>query len=363
MNLHIVPDNTFINRFYANLIEAGVASNNRFVVRTNGSTLKSIKHDFSFAKPYTRKFDDLVGDTAQYDGVFIHQFSPLLYKWVATHAFKQLDWMVWGADLYNLPFVRAELYAPLTQRYYVGRNTSIHHWLYLAKVWLLHARYRRQAYSRVNHVLTWMKSEFDFACAQLDALQASQRFFFYENDLPYHALDQMAKSGSNAATGRPLYIVGNSATPELNHLDAIDWMEENGVEADLVVPLSYGDMRYAQFLMKQKPAYRHGTIRFLTEYMSFDAYLNLLASADGLIMNNVRPQGYGNILMMMYLGKQVFLNARNLSVPELNDAGLIWEPLQHMVEKNERPWPNNRERVLNLLSHEKLIATYQSLFG
>src|SRR5690606_14419999 len=134
----------------------------------------------------------------------------------------------------------------------------------------------------------------------------------------------MAKSGSNAATGRPLYIVGNSATPELNHLDAIDWMEENGVEADLVVPLSYGDMRYAQFLRKQKPAYRHGTIRFLTEYMSFDGYLNLLASADGLIMNNVRPQGYGNILMMMYLGKQDFLKARHSYVPEHNETGLIW---------------------------------------
>jgi hypothetical protein len=36
--------------------------------------------------------------------------------------------------------------------------------------------------------------------------------------------------------------------------------------------------------------------------MAFEEYLNFLAASDGLIMNTVRPQGYGNILMMMYVG-------------------------------------------------------------
>src|SRR5690606_1432701 len=134
-----------------------------------------------------------------------------------------------------------------------------------------------------------------------------------------------------------------------NHLDVIQWMEENEIQADLVIPVSYGDMDYARFLTKSRPSYRHGRLEYVSEYLSFDYYVQLLASADGLIMNNIRPQGYGNILMMMYLRKQVFLNPRNLSVPELDAAGLLWSPISEMGTSRQS-WSFNRERVLTVLS-------------
>jgi dTDP-N-acetylfucosamine:lipid II N-acetylfucosaminyltransferase len=363
MNLHIVPDNVFINRFYENLQEAGAAENNRIVVRTNHAALKYIKHNLAFARLYSRRFDNAAGDSRQYKNVYIHQFTPLLYRWVATHHISELNWMVWGADLYNLPSVRAELYGELTWRYYVNRKFSLQDFLYRAKVSMLHEPYRDKAYRKVSQLLTWMTSEYEFAREHLPSLSAKQQFFFYENEVPYHALDEIRKNSEGSQPRiRPTYILGNSSTPELNHIDAVAEIDASGVSADLVVPVSYGDAKYAAFL-RRALKYKGGELRFMHKYLTFPDYLQLLNQSDGLIMNNIRPQGYGNIFMMMYLGKKIFLNPKNLSIPELNKGGLAWRPVSQIKQDEDPDWAVNRSAVTSLLSHTALLEVYRKLFS
>ncbi len=158
MNLHIAPDNAFTNKFYENILEAGLAHNNRIVIRTNDSKLKSVKFDVPFARLYSRSFNDLIGDTLRYDKVFIHYFTPLLYRWVATHEFRQVNWMVWGGDLYNLPWLDDSCYEPVTFEKFVDRNRSLRSHLYDLKVWVTQRPFRKRAYSKINNVLTWMRS-------------------------------------------------------------------------------------------------------------------------------------------------------------------------------------------------------------
>src|SRR5690606_40723105 len=83
----------------------------------------------------------------------------LLFRWVATHDFRQLGWMIWGADLYNLPFVKMPLYERQTLREYVRGTFSIQNFLYRAKVRFLHERWKEAAYGKIDQVLTWMTSE------------------------------------------------------------------------------------------------------------------------------------------------------------------------------------------------------------
>src|SRR5688500_16170488 len=291
MNLHIVPDNVFINKFYNNLQELGITGNNKFVVRTSNGSLRYLKHKLPFAPLYSGAFNELTGPTGTYRKVFIHQFTPLLYRWVATRQFRELNWMVWGSDLYNLPSVKTELYEPRTLRRYIKGKFSLYDFLYRAKVALLHEAFRRRAYQKVSHVLTWMKSEYDFALEHLPALKAGHQFFFYENDVPYQALDEVMKQPA-PAHNKELYILGNSSTAELNHRDGVAWLNEAGVKADLCVPVSYGDTRYSQFLKKNLSFYQGGDVRFVDHYMNFQEYLRFLYGTDGLIMNNIRPQGY-----------------------------------------------------------------------
>lgn len=363
MNLHIAPDNVFTHTFVNNLEEAKLRDNNRIVIRTNEKTLKHVKKDIPFAPLYSKGFKAHTSNTENYEKVIIHQFTPLLYRWVALNQFNELDWAVWGADLYNLPFNQKNLYEDLTLSRFVNRNFSFNDFLYQAKVSLLQSPYRNAAYGKVKNILTWMITEYEFATQNLPSLKANHQFFFYENQLPYQELDRARTVEGIARRPVPTYILGNSSTPELNHLDAVAWMHENGVTADLMIPVSYGNAKYTSFLRKSLSFYKGGKIEFIDRYMNIHEYLSFLNSADGLIMNNIRPQGYGNIFMMMYLGKPVFLNPRNLSAPELTRRNLLWLPLDKVIDRPRENEFDNREALMKLLSHANLLNVYRGLFS
>ena len=359
MNLHIAPDNTFTNRFYENLQELGLTHNNRIVIRSGEKKLKAIKHDLPFAPLYTSRFDELVGNTGDYERVFVHYFTPLMYRWVARNDFHELNWMVWGGDLYNLIKLDKLCYEPLTFERYVRRNLSIKSRLYDLKIRLTQSPFRKTAYSKVNNILTWMSEEYKFAVQHLP-VKAQHKFFFYENQVPYHQLDSIETHSGNSE--RTVLIVGNSGSPTNNHLDAIQFLEANHVKTDLIIPVSYGDPHYVSFL-KKEVKFSFGQVNFLQRFMPFDEYLRLMASCDGLIMNSLRPQGYGNILMMMYLGKAVYLNGKNTSLPDLDRAGLEWFPIEALKAPGEPIIPlSSKDAILSFLSHERLVKEYRKMF-
>ena len=79
-------------------------------------------------------------------------------------------------------------------------------------------------------------------------------------------------------------------------------------------------------------------------------------------MNTIRPQGFGNILMMMYLGKPVFFNPNNISLPDLDRAGLAWFPIDSLKSIKEPVLMANKGGVTALLSHDRLLQAYKTLF-
>jgi len=360
MNLHVVPDNSFINKFCDNLEELGLWQNNKVIVRSNEGALKSIKHNLPFAPLYSSRFSSLIGNTSKYEKVFIHYLTPLLYRWLTKNNFQEVNWMIWGGDLYNLPALERICYESKTWDEYVRKDWSAQTVLYNLKIKLTQSPFREKAYWKIKNVLTWMREEYSFAMHNL-SLNAHHKFFFYENQLPYEKLDALAKPGNSSQ--KLSLILGNSGSPANNHLEAVQYLENNRIAVDLVVPVSYGDKRYIAFL-KKTLKFSYGKIDFLDRHMPFEEYLNLLASADGLIMNTIRPQGYGNILMMMYMAKPVFFNPKNISLPDLNAANLRWMPLDDLHSSEIlRSEVSNKEAVINLLSHDTLLKTYQELFS
>jgi dTDP-N-acetylfucosamine:lipid II N-acetylfucosaminyltransferase len=360
MNLHIVPDSSFINAFYDNLQEIGALENNRIVVRTNAKRLEVIRYELPFAKLNSASFTEIVGDTSQYEHVFIHYFTPLLYRWVAKNQFKALHWMVWGGDLYNLSGLEKLCYGPATWRY-VNRDWSLTKMLYELKVRLTQAPYRRQAFSKIKNVLTWMEEEYRFATEHLP-LSAEFRFFFYENNQAYHKIDELVTAKSKRHE-TPVYLLGNSGSPANNHLEVVRYLDEKKVKAHLLIPVSYGDARYIKFL-KKNLHYRQGTLEFVEHYMKFEEYLSLLSTTDGLIMNTVRPQGYGNILMMMYMNKPVFFHEKNISLPDLTRLDMEWHALTELASGLAiGDSGSNKARIASVFAHERILALYKELFG
>lgn len=223
--------------------------------------------------------------------------------------------------------------------------------------------FKRKAYSKVNYVLTWMKSEYRFASEHIPGLQAEHKFFFYENQIPYQKLDERSVL-IKPQREVPSIIVGNSGYPTNNHLEAIRYMIHNNVKADLVIPVSYGDSHYIKFLKKNLSGYTNGRIEFLDRYMDFDEYVDLLSNADALVMNNIRPQGYGNVFMMLYMRKAVFLNEKNISLPDLEENGIStadWSEMNSILDFKKTD--QNKEAISIFLSHQRLLNVYRKLFS
>src|SRR5688572_5112668 len=230
MNLHIVPDNSFINKFCDNLQELGLSENNKIIVRSNEGALKSIKHNLPLAPLYSREFSSLIGNTSQYDRVFVHYLTPLLYRWLAKNKFHEVNWMVWGGDLYNLPGLDEGCYESKTWDEYVRKDWSAQTLLYNLKIRLTQSPFRKRAYSKIKNVLTWMGEEYSFAIHNLP-VKADHKFFFYENQLPYSQLDALVNSAKTSQ--KPSLILGNSGSPANNHLDAVQFLEDHRIHADL----------------------------------------------------------------------------------------------------------------------------------
>jgi dTDP-N-acetylfucosamine:lipid II N-acetylfucosaminyltransferase len=362
MNLHILSDSKFSETFYSNIKSLGLLNRNKFVVRSNHKKLKHISHDLPAGSPYSREFNEQVGDTLTYDHIFIHQFSPLMYRWVAMRSFKSLNWCVWGADLYNLPRLSRQFYEPETWKEFSKNNFRKNDFLYTVKLYATNMLFQSAAYKKVDHVLTWMQSEFMFAKQYLPLTKATWKFFFYENHVPYEKLDELTAESQPSLKQGIQFILGNSGTDTNNHIDAVREISRSGIKIDLIIPVSYGQDEYVRFLKKNLSFYKEGAIEYLEKFMNFEDYLSMLNRSDGLIMNHLRPQGYGNIFMMMYLNKPVFLNSNNISLPDLNRNHLKWLPLEDIGNFKKGQQIQNKNQVQQFLSHEKLQAVYTELF-
>lgn len=364
MNLHIGVDNLFIEKLYDNLAELGILGNNKIIIRSPDRP-KHIRRDVLYAPLYSKEFELLAGDTSTYERVVIHQFSPLMYRWVANHSFKTLDWAVWGVDLYDLPFVNYELYEPYTRSGFIKGNDSLNDILYSIKYLFTNSMYRNKAFRKVTNLLTWMDSEYEFARQNIPAFKGNKVYFFYENTVSYEELYRhVSASNTSRLAQRKRLIVGNSATPTNNHIDVLRFLQNNGIEADVIIPLSYGDDRYSEFLRKNVAFYKNGSVEFMEKRLDFNSYLEFLNNADALVMNNIRPQGYGNIFIMLALGKRVFLNNKNVSVRDLTNLNIPWYPIQELksfIQANRKD-PEDNQTLFNLLSHKKNLEMLSGLF-
>ena len=364
MNLHIGVDNQFVDRVYTNIKEAGLDAKNKFIIRTN-ETPQYVKRDVAYAPLYSSDFSSIIGNTLDYERVIIHQFSPMMFRWVSRNSFHNLAWAPWGVDLYDLPFVHFNLFEKETYEGFVKQSREFSDILYRWKYWMSNSFFKNAAYSKVNDLLTWMKSEHTFAHDRIPSLKASYKFFFYENPVAYRDLRHLVRQPAERTRKTLKLIIGNSATPTNNHVDAVRDLSIQGVKADLFIPISYGNASYARFLKTALRFYKGGQVEFVDTRMDFNSYLNFLNTADALVMNNIRPQGYGNIFIMLFLGKPVFLNINNTSLPDIIEYKIPCLTIDRVkdMEVGTRITEQQLKPLADLLSHERNLKVCSELFS
>lgn len=165
---------------------------------------------------------------------------------------------------------------------------------------------QRRALSRVDLFSPVLDVEFAMVRRHQPWLRAAYRPWNYltlEDDL-------LPGTPAGSPVG-PDVLVGNSATPTNNHLEAFQLIRRR-LQLDgrrIVVPLSYGDPAYARRIEAAGRELFGGAFMPLLEFMPPDDYLGLLDSCGVVVMNHLRQQALGNVYIAGLRGARLFLNA------------------------------------------------------
>lgn len=148
--------------------------------------------------------------------------------------------------------------------------------------------------------------------------------------------DDLIRGFENERVSGTNILLGNSATPENNHLDSFDLLKGINLHgAQIVAPLSYGDTTYRDTISRDGVNLFGNNFIALTSFLSIDEYVKIICSCNRVIMNHVRQQALGNIVIMLYLGAKVFLREECPTFGYLKSLGIELFSIQDLERDSQ----------------------------
>lgn len=248
----------------------------------------------------------------QCEGVVFHSmdeaFIPILKKIPVN---KNAIWIGWGFDYYGRLIKKLHPNGLLLEK---TKNLMHKKPFYLkimprlktgAKVVLgRHLINSKSILDRVDYFSPVLDIEYDIVKQEnpeFDAKYICWNYGSVEDDL---------YSDAAARSGGVNILLGNSATPENNHIEVLTALAdcyEIG-SRKIVVPLSYGDPWYAEKVVKFGERLFGGQFHPLVEFIERKKYFDILGECGHSFMNHLRQQALGNIASLLFNGSAVHMN-------------------------------------------------------
>ncbi|MCC2675631.1 MAG: hypothetical protein K0R58_2578 [Ramlibacter sp.] len=180
-----------------------------------------------------------------------------------------------------------------------------------------------------------------------------------------------AHAAAAAPSGNNI-LLGNSATPAGNHLDVLERLCDILPPGRAVIcPLSYGDARYGDAVEEAGRRLLGSRFIALRDYMDPAAYSEVIASCSIVLMNHVRQQALGNIILALSMGAHVFLHAKNpiqaamrrLGVPVHDIDRLAGFVRQGEPAVGEAELQSRRSRLEDAYGRPAILRRTHSLLG
>lgn len=139
--------------------------------------------------------------------------------------------------------------------------------------------------------------------------------------LPSFTVEDVFAQGPPEMVG-PDVLLGQSASSHNNHLEVFDLLHTTlPAEARLVVPLSYGNARYADHIEQAGRSLFGERFVALRTWMPIADYQQQIARCGFVVMNHRRQKAVGNISSALYKGAKVFMQRSNPLVAFFTDLG------------------------------------------
>ncbi|WP_417539707.1 TDP-N-acetylfucosamine:lipid II N-acetylfucosaminyltransferase [Marinobacter sp.] len=247
-------------------------------------------------------------------------------------------WVIWGGDLYQY-------------------TKSSEHWKSRVSEIL-----RRYVIRRVGHLVTYIDGDVELAREWYGAKGKHHECLMYLSNV----VDPKVLEGTGARPHHKCWniLLGNSADPSNNHIEALERMLPFKDEAfKIYVPLSYGDQNHARKVIKQGKEWFGEKIEPLTGFMPFEQYLEFLKNIDIAIFNHRRQQAMGNTITLLGMGKTVFMRSDVSQWHFLKGLGVKLNEIDNLdlCILTTKEAEGNVNRVYSYFSKENLISQLEGV--
>lgn len=347
--LHLAINEKFIDHAYISFENVAPGQNDFFIFFDEyTSYIKQTPH--RVVRYRDRLGFALYRDIARYDLVVVHSLHPFWRSVInAAPADVVFVWVGWGYDYYNLLHPDPQQLLLAATRTLTTNNSTEpgahkavranHHWptrlrLLLETLRGLNAS-QALAIGRMALFSPVLPNEYSLVQAAV-----KQQPFPKPCQWNYGSLEEVLLKGfiGRQCTGNNI-LLGNSASATSNHADWLHWLAAQRPQSDILLqrqvicPLSYGDKRYADQIKTLGQQLFADQFSALTDFMPLADYLDLVASCSHLVMNHIRQQGVGNILIMFYLGATVFIRQENPCYDYFRQLGFVLYSVQQLEQQ------------------------------
>jgi len=310
MILHVINDSLFIERGL-NHFSRAYPNTPRTLLVTKSKTLKYLQFEPDVRLRRIRELftTRALREIRSAEAIILHSSKNVgfLISLLAKRSTKIL-WIGYGFDYYNLLAKQGyEFYGPETKALRAVQHPLENRVTFKQKMYsLANSIVMRLAFRRIDFFSPVIREDYEvfkeyFPKTKLDYVAWNYGDSF--NDKLF--TDSFPILGQNI-------LIGNSASYTNNHLEIFSLLKNvNFSGRKLIVPLSYGDKQYRDYIIGVGEKVFGQSFVPLIDFLPIDEYYTVIKSCSIVIMNQYRQQATGNISAMIVFGAKVYLSQRN----------------------------------------------------
>lgn len=307
--LHLCVDDSFTD-IALQYFEKALPENN-IVIKYKGEKLKKFKGKCFYINKKS-EIKSLV-NTIDYQLIVVHALNNIWFDAIESRPkHVKLVWIGWGYDYYDL-FSQNILLEKTGQCVNASdMHQNLIRYIYAKTLKPLITNYRihkkRNVIRQIDYFAPVLEEEYSSFEKALPNQKIPEYIGFnygvLENDL--------VKGFENRIISGNDILLGNSSSATCNHIEALELLSVTDLQNKTVIcPLSYGDVKYQKKICAIGKQNLQSNFKPLLSLLPIEEYILTVLSCGNVIMNHVRQQAVGNIVLMLYLGAKIFLRKEN----------------------------------------------------